>query len=92
MEVPNSRIAIVAPDGTEVITEYRASVPLPVKYDLAAFDAAVEARDVQRIVVIMESAWLRAPEDRGVYRIPGFTEMCNLLDGSVDGFLGDEDG
>jgi hypothetical protein len=53
---------------------------------IADFDAAVTARDSRRLTVIMENAWLRAPEDREVYRIPGFGAMCDLLDGTVDGF------
>jgi len=26
-----------------------------------------------------------------VYRIPGFKEMCNLLDGTVPGFIAEDD-
>lgn len=90
MEVPNTRVAITTSDGREMVTEQRASVPLPVSNTLADFDAAVKAKDTlsrKGLVEIMNSAWLRAPEDRRVYSIPGFTEMCNLLDCTVDGFF-----
>lgn len=90
MEIPNTRVAMTTADGRELVTEGRASMPLPVSNTLADFDAAVKARDTmspKELVTILNSAWLRAPESRSVYRIPGFTEMCNLLDCTVDGFF-----
>lgn len=60
------------------------------RHTMEEFDAAITNRNVSKLCSIMSDAWGRAPEDREVYRIPGFTEMCNLLDGTVDGFLEDE--
>jgi len=54
------------------------------------FDKAVLEQDVRQLVRIMNDAWFRAPEDRAVYRIPGFTAMCDLLDSTVPGFTGEE--
>ena len=59
-------------------------------HSIDEFDSAVVRRDAEKLFVIMNSAWLSAPEDREVYRIPGFSEMCNLLDFTVEGFV-DED-
>ena len=53
-----------------------------VKYKIADFDVATTKRDGEALIHIMNDAWLRAPEDRGVYQLEGFTEMCNLLDGT----------
>jgi len=61
------------------------------RYTLADFDAAVESKDTSTLCSIMNDAWLRAPESRNVYSVPGFTQMCNLLDCTVDGFFGDEE-
>lgn len=63
----------------------------PVPNHLAKFDAAVVARDTVLLSDLMNDAWLRAPEDRSVYRVEGFTEMCNLLDETVEGFVPDEE-
>ena len=57
------------------------------EFDIAAFDKAVEAKDASALNSIMNDAWGRAPEDRAVYSIPGFSEMCNLLDGTVEDFI-----
>ncbi len=61
------------------------------RHSLEEFDNAVTNKNSVKLSTIMNDAWGRAPEDRDVYRIPGFTEMCNLLDGTVDGFV-DEGG
>lgn len=86
-QVPNTRVAITDSSGTETVTDRRAAVALPVENLIADFDAAVAARDSKKLTSIMNDAWLRAPESRSVYDIPGFTEMCNLLDCTVDGFF-----
>lgn len=52
------------------------------------FDDAVKNKNVVQLAGLMNKAWFKAPDDRRVYQIPGFTQMCNLLDGTVDGFLG----
>lgn len=91
-EIPNTRVALSFPDDSEFVTEQRAKASLPVKNTLVDFDAAVRAKDSDRLTRIMNDAWLRAPEDRGVYRIPGFTPMCDLLDRTVDGFFGEPSG
>lgn len=59
-------------------------------YTLRDFDEAVDRKDTDKLSSIMGDVWGRAPEDRDVYRIPGFTEMCNLLDETVEGFFGEE--
>lgn len=87
MQIPNTRVAVVASDGSECVTDQRAARPLEVRHTLVDFDAAVRAKDTRQLNEIMNDAWLRAPEDRSVYRIPGFTEMCDLMDGTVDGFF-----
>lgn len=56
------------------------------EHTLEEFDAAVTNKNVRKLSSIMNDAWSRAPESRSVYTIPGFTEMCNLLDGTVDGW------
>jgi hypothetical protein len=56
-------------------------------YTMEGFDKAVVKKDSETLNSIMNDAWLRAPEDRRVYGIPGFSEMCNLLDCTVDGFF-----
>jgi hypothetical protein len=61
-------------------------------YTIKEFDQAVFDKNTVKLSSIMNDAWGRTPEDRDVYCIPGFTEMCNLLDCTVDGFVdnGDE--
>ena len=59
-------------------------------HTMEEFDNAVLNRNVNKLSAIMNDAWGRAPESRSVYHIPGFSEMCNLLDGTVDGFLNDD--
>jgi hypothetical protein len=92
MEVPNTRVTegpneapVIRPSGEE----QRGSMPLAVKYTLADFDAAVAAKDTPKLYNMMNNAWLRAPEDRTVYRDPGFRAMCNILDFTVTGFVDD---
>ena len=54
------------------------------------WDDAVTNKDVIKLDSIMNNAWFHAPDSRDVYHIPGFTEMCNLLDETVPGFIPDE--
>jgi hypothetical protein len=86
-QIPNTRVVLVAPDGSEMVTERRAAMSLPVTNLISDFDAAVRAKDAARLTRIMNDAWIRAPESRRVYDIPGFSAMCDLLDGTVDGFF-----
>lgn len=51
---------------------------------LEFFDKAVKDSRRSLLENIMNDAWFNAPDSRGVYDIPGFTMMCNLLDGSYD--------
>ena len=58
------------------------------------FDQRYMERNRDALDHIMNDAWFNAPDldARDVYSIPGFTEMCNLLDGTVDSWsegLGD---
>jgi hypothetical protein len=94
MEIPNTRVTYTT--GTPVRNkdtgaEIRDSVFLPIDYSVEDFDKAVAAVDVVILDSIMNSAFLRAPEDRDVYLIPGFIQICNLIDETVPGFLGGED-
>lgn len=56
------------------------------EHSLEEFDAAVANKNARKLSHIMNDAWGRAPESRSVYSIPGFTEMCNLLDGTCEGW------
>ena len=56
-------------------------------HTMEEFDNAVLNRNINKLSAIMNDVWGRAPESRSVYHIPGFSEMCNLLDGTVDGFF-----
>jgi hypothetical protein len=56
-------------------------------YTIEDFDAAVAAKNTKRLETILNNAWFNAPDSRSVYSIPGFTEMCNLLDETVEGFV-----
>jgi hypothetical protein len=58
------------------------------EYDIDEFDAAVKNKNIRKLSSIMNDAWGRAPESRSVYSIPGFGPMCNLLDGTVEGWEG----
>lgn len=60
-------------------------------YTIKDFDAAVTNKNTVKLSSIMNDAWGRAPEDRDVYLTLGFTEMCNLLDCTVEGFVDDDD-
>jgi hypothetical protein len=53
--------------------------------DLSAFNIAYDRQDGYGLKLQMEEAWFNAPESRRVYGVPGFTEMCNLIDGTVPG-------
>lgn len=59
------------------------------EHTLSDFDEAVRNKNSAKLNSIMNDAWGRAPESREVYNIPGFSEMCNLLDGTVEGFIDD---
>jgi len=51
------------------------------------FDSAVTVRsDASKtlLIAIMTQSWFSAPDTQEVYKIPGFTEMCNLLDGTFE--------
>lgn len=93
MEVPNTRVmagdrpAVREDTGEEV----RDSKPLDVTHTIEDFDEAVKVKDSVRLTAIMNRAWLALPESRGVYEVPGVTEMCALLDCTVDGFFEDPD-
>lgn len=92
MEIPNTRVADRNdPLDPPAYTGQRDSMPLAKRYGLSDFDLAVVRRDSRSLSVIMNDAWLRLPEQRSVYQIPGVTEMCNLLDCTVDGFDGPDD-
>lgn len=84
LQVPNTRLT------SEPGDERRGTVPMkPSPYTLETFDKAVEEKNSILLTNIMNRAWLGAPESRDVYYEPGFTEMCNLLDCTVDGFFDD---
>lgn len=89
MEVPNTRVHIQIGEGSFMETDQRATVPLKVTHTIEDFDGAVKARDSIKLTGIMNRAWLALPESRSIYREPGVTEMCNLLDCTVDGFFED---
>jgi hypothetical protein len=93
MEIPNTRVTM--PDGQPIFREdsgeaQRDSVFLPKVYTIEDFDHAIQSKDIEALNAIMNDVWARAPESTDVYRIPGFCEMCNLLDGTVRGFLEDD--
>jgi hypothetical protein len=100
MEIPNTRGPVPDDEHAARVSakmppqapgEQRGTRPLEVRLTITDFDKAVEDKDTNKLAEIMNSAWLRAPESRDVYHIPGFTEMCNLLDCTVDGFLPEPD-
>lgn len=86
MQIPNTRVAVQRGDGPETITDQRAAVKIGRGVAINQFDVAVVAKDADKLMKIMNDAWLRAPESRSVYGIAGFTEMCNLMDETVEGF------
>lgn len=71
------------PNGKSMMGDF----PAKIKFTVDDFDRAVEAKDAVKLFDIFNDAWIRAPESRHVYSIPGFSEMCNLMDGTVDGFI-----
>lgn len=102
LEIPNTRVTdflgnpVLREDTGE---EQRGSIKLETSYTIEDFDKAVkilvfeekeEIRTKAALTLssIMNRAWLGAPESTGVYRVPGFTEMCNLLDETIPGWLG----
>lgn len=93
IEIPNTWVTLEARGPVlreETGAEQRASIYAPTTHTIAEFDSAAASRDVDSLFNIMNSAWLRAPEDREVYLIPGFIAMCNLLDETIPGLLGDD--
>lgn len=68
-----------------------AIVPPTPTFTMDEFDEAVKAQNVNRLYDMMNHAWLRAPDERSVYLIPGFIHMCNLLDGTVPSFIAEDD-
>jgi hypothetical protein len=42
-----------------------------------------DSLDVQQLCNMMNNAWANAPDRRSVYDIPGFSQMCAILDGSI---------
>lgn len=60
------------------------------KHTLSDFDEAVKNKDSDKLNSIMNDAWGRASESREVYNIPGFSEICSLLYGTVEGFIDDD--
>lgn len=89
LEIPNTRVML---DGKSVVVEatgeeQRGSVSLKVTHTIEDFDDAVTRRDSVKLAAIMNRAWLALPESRSVYSEAGVTEMCNLLDCTVDGFF-----
>lgn len=89
MEVPNTRVEL---EGRPVLREetgeeQRDSIPIAITHTIEDFDAAVKARDSAKLTDIMNRAWFALPEDQAIYLQPGVTEMCNLLDCTVDGFF-----
>lgn len=88
-EIPNTRISIQREDGKIIETNNRATQILAPAFSIDDFDKAIAEKDSAKLYQIMEDAWLRAPEDRRVYSIPGFAEMCNILDFTIEGFIED---
>ena len=90
-------------DIRRVVEQFREGAPQPTAgieialgppvpgFTMEQFDDAIKARDMNLLYDMMNHAWLRAPDERSVYRIPGFKEMCNLLDGTVPGFIAEDD-
>ncbi len=54
------------------------------KGKLEDFEKAINSRNVSKMMNMMNDAWYHAPDHREVYNIPGFSKMCNLLDGTFD--------
>lgn len=90
-------------DIRAVVEQFREGAPQPTAgiqitiepttppFTMDDFDEAIKTQDVNRLYDMMNHAWLRAPDERSVYRIPGFREMCNLLDGTVAGLIAEDD-
>jgi hypothetical protein len=86
MQVPNTRVVVQHGDGPEIVTEQRATVKIGRGAPINQFDTAVVKKDTVKLMEIMNATWLRAPDSRSVYAIPGFAEICNLMDETVEGF------
>lgn len=56
---------------------------------LSVWDKAVQDKNVSGLWTMMSDAWYKAPDSSDVYSFPGFSAMCNLLDETVPGFMGD---
>ena len=56
-----------------------------------ALVAAVHSKNYQETRRILQEIWFKAPDDRAVYKQPGFTVLCNLLDGTVPVPPGEDD-
>lgn len=52
-------------------------------FRLEQYQTARSNQDVRRMMSILNQVWFDAPDERAVYSVPGFTELCNLLDGSI---------
>lgn len=44
------------------------------------FEAALESKDVETLVSILNKAWFGVPESTDCWLMPGFAEACDLLD------------
>jgi hypothetical protein len=63
----------------------------PTSWTIAHFDAAVQAKDKDKFLAILNDVWLRAPESRSVYDDPGFCALFDICDGTVPGFIEEYD-
>lgn len=48
-----------------------------------AFDNALSHRNAPEMRRILNEVWFKAPDDQEVYAVPGFRQICNLLDETV---------
>lgn len=87
-----SDIQVVEPAKSYLLTHKKAIREVVQAFaspkQLEAWDHALACMDGAILSNIMNVAWFNAPDKRDVYQIPGFTEMCHLLDETVEGLHG----
>jgi hypothetical protein len=57
-----------------------------------AFDSALLSRNYTGMVAVLSEVWAQAPDHPSIHKQPGWSVLCNLLDGTVPPPGGEDDG
>ena len=71
---------ITAPEAEVVCQHIRDKIQNQDQNPLILFEEASKEKDIENLFRILNAVWFGAPESVETRKVPGFMQMCNLLD------------